>query len=130
MRAAFAQINRLSPYGWNQGTTMASMSEEQVSEEAGEGVEPMGAEAAEGEGDGTFYIEIACKPDGTFEVGIEDSAYETAEEQGAENAGLSKPPTQSFASPKEALTAVLALMKGGQMQQPTDERAQMSAGFN
>lgn len=93
-------------------------------DEMSEAPEAAGAEQAEGEGDGTFYIEVACHPDGSFTVSKESAESEASESgEGGEAAG------QEFSSAKEAITAVLALMKGGQMANKTDESAQMSAGF-
>jgi len=100
------------------------MTQDDSMSEATESPEAAGAEQAEGEGDGTYYIEVACHPDGTFTVSKESAESEASESgEGGEAAG------QEFPSAKEAVTAVLALMKGGQMANKADESSQMAAGF-
>lgn len=74
--------------------------------------------------DGTYTIEITCHPDGSYTVSKESGAEEAAEEgEAGEAAG------QEFSSAKEAITAVLQLMKGGEMQTKETESAAMNAGF-
>jgi hypothetical protein len=99
----------------------APMNPDDESMEAPEGA---GAEQAEGEGDGTYYIEVACHPDGSFTV-----SKESAESEASESGEAGEAAGQEFSSAKEAVTAVLALMKGSQMQSKTDESSQMAAGF-
>lgn len=105
-------------------------------DEMSEGAEPMGAEMQEGESDGTYYIEIAVHPDGSFTVGVESAEYEAAEEQGAQSAGAQKEEGKSFDNVKDALQAVLDIVKGkgaATSQAPLaagQERSQMLAGFN
>jgi len=106
---------------------MATMQPDSPMEEA---QEPAGMnEAAEGESDGTFYIEIAVHPDGTFTVGKEGSSYETAEEQGAEAAGETKEPGKDYQDVKSAMTAVLALIKGSEPVDQAGEKKAFAQGF-
>lgn len=112
---------------------MATMPDDEMTEAP----EAPDAEMQEGEvDDGSYCIEIKVMPDGTFTVGVESSAYEAAEEQGAEAAGESKEEGKSYGSIKEALTAVLDIVKNkgsASDSAPLErgmEKAQMSAGFN
>lgn len=103
--------------------------------EATEAPEAPGAEAMEGEDDGSYCIEIKVNSDGTFTVGVESASYEAAEEAGAEAAGEAKEPGQTYDSIKEALTAVLDIVRGNGAATPsapiskTNEQQAMMAGF-
>lgn len=107
-----------------------------MDDEMTEAPEAPDAEMQEGEDDGSYCIEIKVSPDGSFTVGVESSAYEAAEEQGAEAAGESKEEGKTYSSIKEALTAVLDIVKNkGQASDnaPLEkgmEKSQMAAGFN
>lgn len=101
-----------------------------MDDEASEAPESADAEMQEGEGDGSYCIEITVKPDGTFTVATESADAEAAEGGESEEAG------ESFDNIKDALTAVLDIVKGkgaATSQAPisaAQERAQMMAGFN
>jgi len=77
--------------------------------------------------DGTYTIEIECHPDGTYTVSKESGAQEASESEGSESGEAAG---QEFSNPKEAITAVLELMKGGAMQTKQSESAGLNAGFN
>ena len=89
-------------------------------------MDPMDEQEAPEASDGTYTIEIECHPDGTYTVSKESGAQEASESEGSESGEAAG---QEFSNPKEAITAVLELMKGGQMANKADESSQMAAGF-
>jgi hypothetical protein len=91
--------------------------------------EEMMEEPMEGESNGSRFIEIEIRADGTFRVGEESSSYEAAEEQGAEAAGETKEEGKSYPDIKSALTAVLALVKGTEPVDAAGEKSAMAEGF-
>lgn len=76
--------------------------------------------------DGSYTIELTVHPDGSIDVATESADTEAAEE------GM-EPEPATYGSPKEALTAVLEIIKGSSQSSVMPkgmEKAQMSAGFN
>lgn len=109
----------------NENDPMATLPMQPEDEMAPEMEEPMEAES-----DILFCVEICVMRDGTFTVAAEDSAYEGAEREGAEQAGMSKPAAETFQSVKDAMTAALSIIKnGGEMQDSGAEKSMMAEGY-
>lgn len=105
----------------------------QPDDEMMEAPEAPDAEMQEGEvDDGSYCIELTVHPDGTFTVESESAADEAAE--GGESGEAGETGGQTYSNLKEAMTAILDIVKGGDREPSVipkaTERSQMSAGYN